>query len=64
MSNRGTDCVAILIAEISNKGGNVDVQRIEALEVENFELRNEVTRLTVHNATLRRMLTNRSAKHQ
>ena len=29
---------------------------IEALEADNFELRNHVTRLKIHNATLHRML--------
>jgi hypothetical protein len=33
-----------------------DRRRIEALEVDNFKLRDEITRLTVHNSTLRRML--------
>jgi hypothetical protein len=32
------------------------MRRIEALEVDNFELRDEITRLTLHNTTLRRML--------
>lgn len=29
---------------------------IEALEIDNFELRNQITRLKIHNATLHRML--------
>jgi hypothetical protein len=33
-----------------------DWRRIEALEADNFKLRDEITRLTVHNSTLRRML--------
>ena len=35
---------------------NDDWRRIEALEADNFKLRDEITRLTVHNSTLRRML--------
>jgi hypothetical protein len=35
---------------------NDNTRRIEALEVDNFELRDEITRLTLHNITLRRML--------
>jgi hypothetical protein len=32
------------------------VREIEALEVDNFELRDRITSLKLHNATLRRML--------
>lgn len=35
------------------------IVEIEALEVANFELRNQIIRLKVHNATLGRMLTGR-----
>jgi|HubBroStandDraft_6_1064221.scaffolds.fasta_scaffold2788011_2 hypothetical protein len=56
MSSRVTDYAADLGVRIFKIGGNDDARTIEALELENFELRNEVTRLTVHNATLRRML--------
>jgi hypothetical protein len=35
---------------------NEDTRRIEALEVDNFKLRDQITRLTLHNSTLRRML--------
>jgi hypothetical protein len=38
------------------KNENDDRRKIEALEVDNFELRDEITRLTMHNTTLRRML--------
>jgi hypothetical protein len=38
------------------KQENDDWRRIETLEVDNFKLRDEITRLTVHNSTLRRML--------
>jgi hypothetical protein len=38
------------------KQENDESRRIAALEVDNFELRDEITRLTVHNITLRRML--------
>ena len=62
MSNRGTDCAAELGIRIFRKSGDEDIRTIQALELENFELRNEVTRLTVHNATLRRMLKNRGLK--
>jgi hypothetical protein len=34
---------------------NENVRKIEMLEADNFELRNEVTRLSLHNATLRRL---------
>jgi len=33
-----------------------DTRKIETLEADNFELRDEITRLTLHNTTLRRML--------
>jgi hypothetical protein len=56
MSSRLTDHAADLGVKIFKNRGNEDIIRIESLEFENFELRNEVTRLTVHNATLRRML--------
>jgi hypothetical protein len=36
--------------------GSDKTGEIEALEAENYELRNQVTRLKLHNATLRRML--------
>jgi hypothetical protein len=63
MSNRATDCAAELGVRLFKKSDD-HIRAIESLERENFELRNEVTRLTVHNATLRRMLTNRSVKPQ
>jgi hypothetical protein len=63
MSNRATDCAAELGVRLFKKSDD-HIRAIESLERENFELRNEVTRLTVHNATLRRMLTNRSVKSQ
>jgi hypothetical protein len=62
MSNRGTDCAAELGIRIFRKSGDEDIRTIQALELENFELRNEITRLTVHNATLRQMLKNRGLK--
>ena len=62
MSNRGTDCAAELGIRIFRKSGDEDKRTIQSLELENFELRNEVTRLTVHNATLRQMLKNRGLK--
>jgi hypothetical protein len=37
--------------KVSDKTGE-----IEAFEADNFELRNQITRLKIHNATLRRML--------
>jgi hypothetical protein len=62
MSNRGTDCAAELGIRIFRKSGDEDIRTIQALELENFELHNEITRLTVHNATLRQMLKNRGLK--
>ena len=62
MSNRGTDCAAELGIRILRKSGDEDIRTIQALELENFELRNEITRLTVHNATLRQILKNRGLK--
>jgi hypothetical protein len=38
------------------KKENDHTRKIQALEVDNFELRDEITRLTLHNTTLRRML--------
>jgi hypothetical protein len=38
------------------EAGNDRMREIEALEADNFELRDQVTRLKLHNATLRRML--------
>jgi hypothetical protein len=35
---------------------------IEALETDNFELRNQITRLKIHNATLSRMLKRREER--
>jgi hypothetical protein len=63
MSNHVSDCTAQLEARLF-KNSDDDVRAIESLERENFELRNEVTRLGLHNATLRRMLTNRTLKSQ
>jgi hypothetical protein len=34
---------------------NEIMRKIEMLEADNFELRNEITRLSLHNATLRRL---------
>jgi hypothetical protein len=49
-----------VIGEVSMSGvtifrsrENEAVRKIEMLEADNFELRNEITRLTLHNATLR-----------
>jgi len=64
MSNRVSDCAAELRFRIFKQREDDDMRAIENLQVENFDLRNEVTRLTVHNATLRRMLTNRTLKPQ
>jgi hypothetical protein len=64
MSNGGTDCAAELGIRIFRKSGDEDKRTIQSLELENFELRNEVTRLTVHNATLRQMLKNRGLKDE
>jgi hypothetical protein len=63
MSNRATDCATELGVRLFKKNDD-DIKAIETLERENFELRNEVTRLTVHNATLRGMLANRNPKPQ
>ena len=57
MSNRVSDFAAQLEARVF-KNSDDDVRAIESLERENLELRNEVTRLSLHNATLRRMLAN------
>ncbi|MBV8764324.1 MAG: hypothetical protein JOZ66_05365 [Hyphomicrobiales bacterium] len=64
MSNRMSDCPAELKARLFKQGGDGEIRAPANLELENFELRNEVTRLTLHNATLRRMLTNRGLKAQ
>lgn len=41
---------------------NDRILEIEALELANFELRNQILRLKVHNATLGRMLTGRAPR--
>jgi hypothetical protein len=64
MSNRLTDCAAGLGVRICKSHGDDHARKIESLEFENFELRNEVTRLTLHNATLRRMLKIETAKFE
>ena len=64
MSNRMPDCAAELRERLFKQSGDEDIRAVENLELENFELRNEVTRLTLHNATLRRMLVNRGLKFQ
>ena len=63
MSNRVSEGAAELNARLF-KNSDDDIRAIESLERENFELRNEVTRLAMHNATLRRMLKIESAEHQ
>ena len=49
-----------VIGEVSMSGvtifrnrDNEAIRKIEMLEADNFELRNEITRLTLHNETLR-----------
>jgi len=64
MSSRMSDCPAELKARLFKQSGDGEIRAPANLELENFELRNEVTRLTLHNATLRRMLTNRGLKAQ
>jgi hypothetical protein len=66
MSNRVTDvtdCTAELGVCLFKKSDD-DIRAIESWERDNFELRNEVIRLTLHNATLRRMLAKRGLKAQ
>jgi len=64
MSNRVSDCAAELRFRNFKQRGDDDLRTIRHLELENFDLRNEITRLTVHNATLRRMLSNRNARSE
>jgi hypothetical protein len=59
-----TSYISILTPAAMREGeiarDNDRILEIEALEVANFELRNQITRLKVHNATLGRMLMHRS----
>jgi hypothetical protein len=51
-----TDLIMIPQQTGIQRKDNDNTRRIEALEVDNFVLRDEITRLTLHNITLRRML--------
>ncbi len=63
MSDRVSECAAEAGTRLF-KDSDDDLRVIESLERENFELRNEVTRLSLHNATLRRILRVRTPKSQ
>ncbi len=56
MPDRLTSYVTEREATFFQSRQNENIKKIEMLEADNFELRDEITRLTLHNATLRRML--------
>jgi|GEM_PF-4700973 hypothetical protein len=52
----------IIFRELRDTADTDLIKQIEALEVANYELRNRVTALKLHNATLRRMLAPRRVR--
>jgi uncharacterized protein YicC (UPF0701 family) len=49
-------CLTISKLTVTKGQENERLRKIAALEARNFDLRNQITRLQLHNATLRRML--------
>jgi ribosomal protein L29 len=52
----------IIFRELSDTTSTDLTKQIEALEAANFELRNQITGLKLHNTTLRRMLAHRRSR--
>ena len=53
----------IIFRELRETADTNLIKQIEALEFANYELRNLITGLKLHNATLRRMLTPRRGRN-
>jgi hypothetical protein len=56
MPDRLTSYISIPTLTIVSEKDTDRTREIEALESDNFDLRNQITGLKLHNATLRRML--------
>src|SRR5260370_25631703 len=56
MPDRLADSISLSGLNVVGIQDNRKTLTIEALEASNFELRNQITRLILHNTTLRRML--------
>jgi hypothetical protein len=56
MPDHQTSYISVPSQIVARDQSPEEVRQIEALETDNFKLRNQITALELHNATLRRML--------